>query len=346
MEPNIFREAKILIVDDEEINLRLLKKMLEKAGYRSLKTLSDSRQTLSLFDELQPDLILLDMNMPEMDGLAVLQELRPRIPEGSYLPVLVLTADHTSETKEKALSVGAKDFLTKPFSPVEVLLRIRNLVETRFFYLQLQDQNEILEEKVQQRTQGLEQAQIEILQRLALAAEYRDDATGEHTRRVGRVSARLAMSIGLRQDQVDLIGRAAPLHDVGKIGIPDSILLKPGKLTPQEFELMKTHTSIGAQILGGSPFPPLQMAAEIAFTHHERWDGSGYHGMKGESIPLTGRIVAVADSFDAMTHERPYKRAFPTDQVVAEFERESGGQFDSELVTTLLRVFPSLQQEG
>ena len=216
--------------------------------------------------------------MPHMDGLDVMDQLN-QLAEASYLPILMLTGDMTPEARREALSRGAKDFVNKPFHSDEVLLRIRTLLETRFLYLQIQSQNQVLEAKVAERTLELESAQIEILERLARAAEFRDDNTGQHTERVGQMAAVIAREIGLPDAQVSLISRAAPLHDVGKIGIPDSILLKLGKLTDDEFALVKTHTTIGARILSGSRFSLLQLAEEIAFTHHESWDGNGYEGM-------------------------------------------------------------------
>jgi putative two-component system response regulator len=276
--------------------------------------------------------------MPYLDGFEVMNQLRARVPLGIFLPILVLTADITPETKRKALDEGATDFLTKPFDQTEVVLRIRNLLRTRVLHLQLQDQNHLLEQKVRERTIELEETQIEILERLALAAEYRDDDTGEHTKRVGQMSAQIAQALGLSNAEVELIRRAAPLHDVGKIAIPDSILLKPGKLTPEEFELMKTHTTVGAKMLSGGRFPLLQRAEEIALTHHERWDGTGYAGLKGESIPIAGRIVAVADVFDALTSARPYKEAWPRAKAIEEVQRQSGRQFDQSVVEAFLKV--------
>lgn len=206
---------------------------------------------------------------------------------------------------------------------------------------------EILEYKVRERTADLEEAQLEILERLALAAEFRDDETGLHTQRVGRTSAILARAIGLPEEQVDLIQQAAPLHDVGKLGIPDGILRKPGKLTAEEFEVMKTHTSIGAQILSGSRFPILQMAEEIALTHHERWDGTGYMGLAGERIPLSGRIVTLADVFDALTNDRIYRKAVPLEDALAEIELQRGRHFDPELTDAFLeRTRPLLNAES
>jgi putative two-component system response regulator len=332
-------DAGILIIDDQEANVRLLEGILDGAGYSRLTTLCDSRRAISTFKEVQPDLVLLDLTMPHLDGFGVMELLKRLVPEGAYLPILVLTADITSQAKRKALSLGATDFLTKPFDHIEVLLRIKNLLDTRFLHLQLHSQNQLLDEKVQKRTAQLEQAQIEMLERLASAAEVRDDDTGQHIHRVGQLSSRVAFAVGLPDSQVELIRRAAPLHDVGKVGIPDGILLKPGKLTDEEFETMKTHTTIGARILSGGSSELVQMAEQIALTHHERWDGSGYpQGLAGEAIPITGRIVAIADTFDALTHERPYKRAWRLEDALAEIQRQYGRQFDPAIVAAFLTL--------
>ena len=333
--------ARILIVDDQSSNVMLLEGILQEEDYTAYKGITDSRQALSVYLEYQPDLILLDLQMPYLDGFQVMNQLREHVPSGAFLPILVLTADITPEAKRQALAEGATDFLTKPFDQTEVLLRIRNLLRTRALHLQLQDQNLLLEQKVRERTAELEETQIEILERLALAAEYRDDDTGEHTRRVGQMSAQIAQALGLPEAEVELIRRAAPLHDVGKIAIPDSILLKPGKLTPAEFELMKTHTTLGAKMLSGGQFPLLQRAEEIALTHHERWDGTGYSGLKGESIPMAGRIVTVADVFDALTNERPYKKAWLHTEAIEEIQRQTGRQFDPRVVEAFLHVVDS-----
>ena len=337
MPRRFFATARILIIDDEPPNVELLRRLLERAGFSRIHSTSDPRDARSLYVEFRPDLILLDLHMPHMDGLAVMEELN-QIAESTYLPILILTGDVSQEARRDALSRGAKDFLNKPFSSDEVLLRIGTLLETRFLYLQIQTQNQVLEAKVRERTRELEAAQLEIIERLAKAAEFRDDNTGRHTERVGQMAALLATEIGLPESEVSLIRRAAPLHDVGKIGIPDSILLKLGKLTPSEFELVKTHTSIGARILSGSRFPILRTAEEIAFSHHERWDGSGYAGLSADAIPLSGRIVAVADVFDALTQKRPYKEAWSVDEAIAEIKRQRGRQFDPDLVEAFDRI--------
>lgn len=327
------KSARILIVDDEPVNIRLLERTLTQVGYHQIEGTTDPRRALELYNEFDPDLILLDILMPYLDGFAVMERLQLQIPPGAYLPILVLTADINNETKQRALAAGAKDFLTKPFDRSEVLLRIANLLETRFLYAQLQGQNQMLEEKVSERTRALQEAQVEILERLALAAEYRDDNTGQHTRRVGHYAALIAQALGMSAGWVELIRRAAPLHDVGKIGIPDAILLKPDLLSDHEFDRVKAHTTIGVSILSGSRFALLKLAEEIALTHHERWDGGGYPaGLKGNQIPLAGRIVAVADVFDALTCDRPYKGCWSIDEAAAEIERQSGRQFDPMVV--------------
>ena len=335
-----FTRARILIIDDEPANVEMLRRMLERSGLSRIQTTSDPREATRLYVEFRPDLILLDLHMPHLDGLEVMDALN-QIAEATYLPILVLTGDVSAEARREALSRGAKDFIHKPFSSDEVLLRIGTLLETRFLYLQIQSQNQILEATVRERTRELEGAQLEILERLARAAEFRDDNTGQHTARVGQMAALIARQVGLSDPQISLIRRAAPLHDVGKIGVPDSILLNLGKLTSEEFDVVKTHTVIGARILSGSRFPIMRLAEEIAFSHHERWDGSGYASIPRDAIPLAGRIVAVADVFDALTQQRPYKDAWPVEDALAEIERQRGRQFDPDLVDAFLRVIES-----
>jgi putative two-component system response regulator len=331
-------DARIVAVDDEPLNLRLLERVLHEGGYRRVRLLTDPREVVACVLEWSADIVLLDLSMPHVDGYAVLEQLRQVIPRTDYLPVLVLTADCTGEAKTRALSLGARDFLTKPFDAVEVLLRIGNLLDTRLLHLSLQDQNELLEERVRQRTAELEQAREELLLRLATAAEYRDDNTHQHTQRVGVVSAALGTELGLAEADAEILGLAAPLHDLGKIGIPDEILLKPGALTEAEFAKIRRHTEIGARILAGSRFAILQLGELIARTHHERWDGSGYHGLRGQEIPLPARIVSVADVYDALTHERPYKHAWPHDEALGYIRTESGSHFDPVVVAAFLAL--------
>jgi putative two-component system response regulator len=338
MRKDIIKRSKILIVDDQGATVELLLSILRERGFIGLQSLTDSRLVLPLFLEFEPDLVLLDLRMPHVDGLSLLKQLRSRIPEGVYLPFLIITGDLSEQSKQAALTLGAKDFLTKPFRLSEAMLRIYNLLETRFLYLDLQEQNRVLDERVRERTRDLQLAHDQILRHLALAADYRDDLTGLHAQRVGLLAALLAQAIGVPEDEVKLIRGAAPLHDLGKIGIPDHILLKSDRLTPEEFEIVKTHVAIGGRILSGSSFPLLKMAEQIARYHHEHWDGSGYLSMKGDAIPLPARLTAIADTFDALTHDRPYKPASPLDEVLAEIQRERARQFDPELVDALLKI--------
>ena len=338
MRKDILKKSKVLIVDDQKANVDLLEAFLREHGFIGIQKLTDARLVLPLFADFQPDLVLLDLRMPHIDGLSLLKQLRSQIPEGTYLPFVVVTADLSQRVRQEALTLGAKDFLTKPLNHGEAVLRIYNLLETRFLYLQLEEHNRELDERVRERTHELEMAQEEMLRHLALAADYRDDLTGLHAQRVGLLAALLAEKIGVPKEEVRLIRGAAPLHDLGKIGIPDTILLKADKLTPQEFSVVKTHTAIGGKILSGSSFSLLKVAEQIARYHHEHWDGSGYMSIKGHDIPLPARLTSVADTFDILTHERPYKPAGTLEEALAEIQRERGKQFDPALVDALLQL--------
>ena len=339
MDPKSIHDARIAVVDDETANVELLRRLLELEGYTEVSCYTDPREFLESCRILPPDLVLLDLMMPEMNGFEVLERLRGSLEDFDYRPVMMITSDDDRDTKRKALSSGASDFLAKPVSPVEVGLRVGNLLQTRFLQLELQQHAERLEERVRSRTAQLEEARLEILERLALAAEYRDDATGEHTRRVGRASAALAEALGLPSNQVEDIRRAALLHDVGKIALPDAILLKQGSLTHDETAVMRKHTTIGATILSGSRFPMMRVAEQIALHHHECWDGSGYpDGLSEAQIPLAARIVAVIDVFDSLTHARVYKRAWTTDEALDEVENLAGTKFDPTVARAFLRI--------
>jgi len=334
------RIAKVLIVDDQEYNVSLLERILGRAGFKNVYSTMDSLQVERLLAEIDPDIILLDLHMPGMDGLATLQMIRERYGPDHYLPVLMLTADLTTDAKQQGLQAGVNDFLTKPYDRTEVILRITNLLRTRFLHNQLQQHNHLLEEKVRERTKDLEQAQMEILQLLGRAAEYRDDMTGQHTQRVGALAGLIAERLGLSKQEIRMIRMAAPLHDIGKIGIPDDILLKPGRFEPHEFERMKLHTSIGSSILEGGSFQLLKLARRIAHSHHEKWDGSGYpHGLKGDEIPIEARIVALADFYDALTNERPYKKAWRKEEALTEIEKQRGKHFDPQIVDVFIELF-------
>jgi putative two-component system response regulator len=333
-----FPDACILIVDDEPTNVLLLASVLESGGYTRIHTASEGRDALARFDEAAPDIVLLDLHMPDIDGMQLMRCVREKLAPGEFLPMVMLTADLSPEVRQRALAEGAMDFLTKPFDFDEVLLRIGNLLTTRRLHLELRGKADDLEERVRARTAELEQARVDILDRLARAADFRDDATGEHTRRVGALVERIALELGIPAREAARIGRAAMLHDLGKIGVPDGILLKAGPLSPGEFELMRLHTTIGREILDGSPAPLLQVAAVIAHTHHERWDGGGYHGMAGTDIPLAGRIVTVADSWDAIVSDRPYRRGSSRTDAIAIMRDLRGTQFDPDVLDAFLRV--------
>lgn len=333
------RSARILVVDDELANLHVLMRTLQRAGFMKLHGIHDARTVLKTIVDFQPDVILLDLHMPGVDGIELLQDIKALQGRRNYLPVLVLTGDACSEARDAALAAGARDFLTKPYDPGEVILRVRNLIETRLLNVELSRQNALLSERFESRTEELEAAKLEILERLARAADFRDEASYGHTTRVGELSARIAAQIGYSEAEVQQIRIAARLHDIGKIGLSDSILMKPGPLAPAEFLAQERHTLIGANILSGSRFPILRLAEEIALTHHESWDGNGYpRGLRGEEIPMCGRIVAVADVFDALTHERAYKTAWRLDDAIDEIKHQSGQKFDPAVVKAFLQI--------
>ena len=338
--------SRILIVDDEPANVLLLERLLEQLGYNNLESYSDATDALPRILNPNVDLVLLDIQMPQISGFDILDNIRDNKNENEFRPVMVLTADATPSTKRKALALGADDFLTKPFEAYEVALRVKNLLRTRLLYKEISLENDLLEQRVKERTRELEEIQLEIVDRLGLATEYRDDDTKAHTGRVGDMASQVASALNLPKKFVSLLRLAAPLHDIGKIGISDLILLKEGKLSEEEYETMKKHTEIGASILSGSKSEILQLAQEIAITHHERWDGRGYpNRISGEDIPLSGRIVSVVDVFDAFTHERSYKKAWPVEEALAEIQRNSGSQFDPRIVEALISLFPAYQMK-
>ena len=259
----------------------------------------------------------------------------------AYLPILVLTSEEDRETRLRALESGAKDFLNKPFDKIEVLMRIRNLLETSLLNRTILFQKETLEETVRLRTQQLKETQLEIVHRLAQAAEHRDNETGSHIVRMSHYALVLGRACGMNEEECDILFHATPMHDVGKLGIPDRVLLKPGRLDADEWEIMKQHTVIGGQLLSNSQSPILQMAETIALTHHERWDGSGSpNQLAGEDIPLVGRICAVADVFDALSSRRCYKEPWPLEKVLQELRSLSGVHFDPRLIEIFEELLP------
>lgn len=330
--------ANILIVDDQIANVKLLEKIFKQAGYSNVLSTTDSREVVYLYQKHEVDVLLLDIRMPHMDGFEVMEKLQ-LITKNDYLPILILTAEFTSETRDRALSNGAKDFLIKPFDRVEVIQRTRNIIEVRLLHKQVILQNVQLEETVKKRTRELEDSRLEVIRRLGVAAEYKDNETGNHVTRMSRSSYLLAKEIGLSEDYATMILNAAPMHDIGKIGIPDSVLLKPSRLDADEWEVMKTHVEIGVEILSDGTTPLLEMARRIAASHHERWDGAGYPlGLKGEDIVIEGRICAIADVFDALVSKRPYKEAWPVEKAMAFMRSESGTGFDPILIKAFDKI--------
>jgi putative two-component system response regulator len=333
------RSARILVVDDDLGNLNVLMRTLQRTGFTNLHGVCDARAILPAVMEFQPDVVLLDLHMPGMDGIEMLLDIKALHGRRSYLPVLVLTGDGSREVRDAALAAGARDFLTKPYDAGEVILRVRNLVETRLLNVELNRQNVMLNERFEARTEELEAAKLEILERLARAADFRDETVYGHTTRVGEMAARIAAQMGHTQAEVEMIRIAARLHDIGKIGVSDSILMKPGPLAPAEFLAQEKHTLIGGNILSGSRFPILRLAEDIALTHHECWDGTGYpRGLRGDEIPICGRIVAVADVFDALTHARAYKAAWRLEDAMDEIRHQSGSKFDPAVVKAFMQI--------
>ncbi|MDV7340737.1 response regulator [Terasakiella sp. A23] len=337
------RQSKILVVDDKPANVLLLEQFLEEEGYENVISTTDSREVVNLYVTEKVDMILLDIRMPYMDGIQVMEALKEVIGPDDYLPILVLTAQTDMETRQKALAMGARDFLTKPFQPWEVFQRIHNLLETRCFYMSQRSRANILADEVFKRTQEIQETQLEVVRRLGRAGEYRDNETGAHVVRMSKSCELLALKAGQDRLFAELILQASPMHDVGKIGIPDNILLKPGRLTPEERGVMETHVEIGVDIIGKFDSPMLGMARQIAATHHEKWDGSGYpKKLKGEDIPLAGRIAAICDVFDALTSERPYKEAWPLEKAVNFLQDNAGSHFDPTLIKLFIEIIPDV----
>ncbi|MEZ6057916.1 MAG: response regulator [Planctomycetaceae bacterium] len=348
------KNSRILIIDDESLNVRIVRKYLAEAGYNDFVTTSDSTEALDLIREEKPDCVLLDILMPEISGIDILHvmHLDPKL---QSIPVIVLSAATDADVKHVCLDLGANDFLSKPVDPIELVARVRNTLLNKMYKDQITSHAEKLEDEVRMRTNELAASRKEIVHCLARAAEYRDDDTGHHVVRVGKYVAVIAEEMGLPRARVELLELAAQLHDVGKIGIPDSILHKPGKLDPEQYDIMRnhckigqdiirplepqeattlrTHSRLGASLLHVSSSPLLMLAARIAQTHHEWWNGSGYPlGLKGADIPIEGRMTAVADVFDALSTRRPYKAPFPREQCFAILEEGRGTHFDPEVL--------------
>ncbi len=332
----------LLVVDDNATNLVLFRHLLQKIEAAEVKSFSDSVAALAWCAENEPDLIVLDYMMPVMDGLEFIRRLR-RMPGRADVPVVMVTADAESDVRHQALEIGAQDFLTKPVDKTELIARVRNLLALRKSLQQLANRAAWLGEEVKKATAEITAREKEAILRLSRAAEYRDPETGTHLLRMSNYARLIAAQMGLPAAEQELLLDAAPMHDIGKVATPDNILLKPGKLTPEEFDVMKQHAVIGYEILRDSVSPLLQCAAALALTHHEKFDGSGYpQGLAGVSIPLHGRIVAVADVFDALTSERPYKKAWALEEAVEFMKTNSGRHFDPTCIDAFIAAWPQV----
>lgn len=329
----------LLLIDDNVENLKLLEKILEWGGFTNVTACQGGEQGLESLKASRPHLIILDLMMPGFDGYKFLEVCRSEVADTAELPILVFTADLNPEARVRALKLGASDFLTKPGDPIEIQLRVQNFLQTRRLHEEVRRHNDILEHKVRIRTEHLALARQETVEVLSRAGEFRDDDTGQHCQRVGEMSGAIARHLRLDPHMVELIRMVAPLHDIGKIAVPDDVLRKPGKLTDAEYEMIKLHVVVGGQLLAGKKSPLLKIAREIAQFHHERWDGKGYsEGLAGADIPISARIVSVADTFDAITNDRPYRKARTAVEAVEEIRKMSGTQFDPAVVDALAAV--------
>ncbi len=326
----MYHKLNIVVVDDEIVNLLLLENILESEGYENVSTFSNSPEALQYIQQNSIDALITDFNMPEMDGIKLLETAKEYYPD---LVSIMITANNDNEMMHKALQIGVTDFLIKPISPIVFKLRLHNILELKTSLNLTQRFNELLTTRVETATAALKKSKYEALEVLSKAAEHKDPETASHIARVSHYSKLLAKACGLSQEEQNIIYYAAPLHDIGKIGINDAILLKPGKLTQDEFTKMKKHSAIGAEILHGKENVFLQAGEIIALSHHEKYNGKGYpKGLSGEEIPLYARIVAIADVFDALTSDRPYKEAWSFEKAVNLLIEEKGEHFDPQIV--------------
>jgi putative two-component system response regulator len=332
--------GKILIVDDESFICTMISRWLEPEGY-VCAVASDVKEALEILSRETFDLLISDINMPGRTGLDLLATATEQYPD---MAVLMATAVGQRETAIRALEAGAYGYMIKPFDKNEFLINVVNALERRRLTMESRAYEQRLEEEVRERTADIRNREEEIATRLVWAAEYRDDETGMHIKRIGLLAAKLAETLGWSLATVDDMRVAAPMHDIGKIGIPDHILQKPGKLTKEEFDIIKTHSEIGAGILGNSDIPLLQLARDIALSHHEKWDGSGYpQGLSGEAIPEAARIVALVDVYDALVNDRVYRPAFPDQEAIQIISMGAGQHFDPRVYEAFMRVLPDFK---
>lgn len=332
----------IVLIDDVQINLTLLWHLVKRlAGYESISFLCPVK-ALKWCSQNSYELIIVDYMMPEMDGIEFIKQLK-NYPGTHGIPVLMVTANDHTDVRYQALEAGASDFLNKPIDATEFTIRVRNMLTLHETQRKLADKAEWLAEEVRKAVREIRDREEELIHRLSKAAEYRDPETGSHIKRMSCYSRHIAAQMGFSVTEQDLILEAAPMHDIGKVGIPDAILLKPGKLTDTEFLFMKEHAKIGSEILNGSSSRLMQVGAEIALSHHEKYDGTGYpYGLKGEQIPIYGRIIAVADVFDALTSDRPYKQAWSIEMAMAFLEENKGKHFDPRCVDAFFSNWESV----
>lgn len=326
-------QASILIVDDLPIVRLSLQRILGKAGYRCREA-EDVPQAMSALEEEASDLVLSDIQMPGASGLDLVKALKPRIPD---ISVVMVSSLEDAETAIECLQQGAFGYVLKPFQPREILVQVNGALRRRMLEIAFRDREAQLAQKVREQTVEIRDSREEIAFRLIAASEHRDNETGMHVRRIGLFAAEMARLLGWNQDGIDTIQAAAPMHDIGKIGVPDAILQKPGSLTEEQWVVMKRHTTMGATILKGSTVPFIQMGARISVGHHEKWDGSGYpKGLQGEQITLEARITSLVDVFDALSNRRYYKDPWPEHQVIELIRRNRGTHFDPSLVDLFL----------